>query len=442
MIKKIIHQIWNERKENAWIFLELLAVSIFMWLAIDPLFNLISRDSVDKGYDSEKIYNITYTYDNKRSPKYKAELDNATTIRESYKQMLHLIESLPEVESYAISDGGFPGGNTYGGWEFIVDSTMRADNKEVKKEIYFFTCIETTESDFLQTFSFKDVRTGEILKKDKNGNEGVYISKSLAKELFDTESAVGKSIKMHDSDNSFNVLGVYEDVQGFIYNEPGEFMVMVRQYDDPSNIRHVAENIIHIKLKDGVDEYKFEKRMEDEIKPRLRAGNLYCDRILSHGKLKNEFENAYGIKNKYRQNFIISSFAILCTLLGIIGTFWVRVVARRQEIGIMQSMGATRATIVKQFILEATLLASIAFAIAMPIVLHKIYAMGFAEPLVDLMRVKPISETIAWRNKPVPHFIIVSAISYFIVVVASIVGAAIPVASTVKKEPVEALREE
>ena len=442
MIKKIIHQIWNERKENAWIFLELLAVSIFMWLAIDPLFNLISRDSVDKGYDSEKIYNITYTYDNQRSPKYKAELDNATTIRESYKQMLHLIESLPEVESYAISDGGFPGGNTYGGWEFIVDSTMRADNKEVKKEIYFFTCIETTESDFLQTFSFKDVRTGEILKKDKNGNEGVYISKSLAKELFDTESAVGKSIKMHDSDNSFNVLGVYEDVQGFIYNEPGEFMVMVRQYDDPSNIRHVAENIIHIKLKDGVDEYKFEKRMEDEIKPRLRAGNLYCDRILSHGKLKNEFENAYGIKNKYCQNFIISSFAILCTLLGIIGTFWVRVVARRQEIGIMQSMGATRATIVKQFILEATLLASIAFAIAMPIVLHKIYAMGFAEPLVDLMRVKPISETIAWRNKPVPHFIIVSAISYFIVVVASIVGAAIPVASTVRKEAVEALREE
>ena len=442
MITKIIHQIWNERKENAWIFLELLAVSIFMWLAIDPLFNLISRDSVDKGYDSEKIYNITYTYDNQRSPKYKAELDNATTIRESYKQMLHLIESLPEVESYAISDGGFPGGNTYGGWEFIVDSTMRADNKEVKKEIYFFTCIETTESDFLQTFSFKDVRTGEILKKDKNGNEGVYISKSLAKELFDTESAVGKSIKMHDSDNSFNVLGVYEDVQGFIYNEPGEFMVMVRQYDDPSNIRHVAENIIHIKLKDGVDEYKFEKRMEDEIKPRLRAGNLYCDRILSHGKLKNEFENAYGIKNKYCQNFIISSFAILCTLLGIIGTFWVRVVARRQEIGIMQSMGATRATIVKQFILEATLLASIAFAIAMPIVLHKIYAMGFAEPLVDLMRVKPISETIAWRNKPVPHFIIVSAISYFIVVVASIVGAAIPVASTVRKEAVEALREE
>ncbi|MBR2606505.1 MAG: ABC transporter permease [Bacteroidaceae bacterium] len=442
MIKKIFHQIWNERKENAWIFFELLAVSIFMWLAIDPLFNLISRDSVDKGYDSENIYNITFTHHNRRSPKYKAELDNATTIRESYKQMLHLIESLPEVESYAISEGDFPGGNSYCSWDFIVDSTMRADNKEIKKNVIFYTCIETIESDFFETFGIKDTRTGEILKKDKNGNEGVYISKSLAKELFDTESTVGKSIKMHDSDKSFNVLGVFKDAQPIIYNEQGKLMVIVRKYDDPGSIRHVVNNIISIKLKDGVDKYKFEKRMEDEIKPRLRAGNLYCDRILSHERLKNEFENTYGIKNKYRQNFIISSFAILCTLLGIIGTFWVRVVARRQEIGIMQSMGATRATIVKQFILEATLLASIAFAIAMPIVLHKIYAMGFAEPLVDLMRVKPIGETLAWRNKPVPHFIIVSAISYFIVVVASIVGAAIPVASTVKKEPVESLREE
>ena len=58
MITKIIHQIWNERKENAWIFLELLAVSICVWLAIDPLFNLISRNSVEKGYDAENVFII------------------------------------------------------------------------------------------------------------------------------------------------------------------------------------------------------------------------------------------------------------------------------------------------------------------------------------------------------------------------------------------------
>ena len=68
---------------------------------------------------------------------------------------------------------------------------------------------------------------------------------------------------------------------------------------------------------------------------------------------------------------------------------------------------------------------------------------GFAEPVgFHGYGMKPISETLAWRNKPVPHFVIVSMISYLLVTIISIVGAAIPVASTVKKEPVESLREE
>ena len=60
MITKIIHQIWNERKENAWIFLELLVVSICVWLAIDPQFNLISRNNVEKGYDAENVFIIDF----------------------------------------------------------------------------------------------------------------------------------------------------------------------------------------------------------------------------------------------------------------------------------------------------------------------------------------------------------------------------------------------
>ena len=442
MIKKIIHQIWNERKENAWIFFELLAVSIFMWLAIDPLFNLVSRDRVKKGYDSEKIYNIYFSHNNRRSPKYKAELDNANSIKEGYEQMLHLIESLPEVESYGISNGDFPGSITCSTWDFKVDSTMRADNKEVKRQISYYACFETTGSDFFETFGFKNRLTGDAFKKDGNCNDGVYISRSLAKKLFDTESAIGKNIIMCDPDRSFTVRGVFEDVQTLLYEEPGEHMVRVVKYYEPSNIYDILNNTIHIKLKDGVDKHWFEKKLENEIKPRLTAGNLYCEKILSHERLKNELENSLGIRNKYRQSFIISLFAVLCTLLGIIGTFWVRVVARRQEIGIMLSMGATRGTIIMQFVQEAALLASMAFAIAMPIVLHKIYTMGFAEPLEELMLFKPIGETAAWRNQPVPHFLIVTIVSYIIVFVTSAVGASIPVAKIVKNEPVEALREE
>ena len=163
---------------------------------------------------------------------------------------------------------------------------------------------------------------------------------------------------------------------------------------------------------------------------------------LSKDEIK-QLEKERGITNKYRKSIILSSFALLCALLGIIGTFWVRAVARRQEIGIMQSMGATRTTIVRQFVTEATILATIAFVFAALLLIQYVYMNGFAEPIgFHGYGMKPIGETLAWRNKPVPHFLIVSMISYLLVTIISIIGTAIPVASTVKKEPVEALREE
>ena len=54
----------------------------------------------------------------------------------------------------------------------------------------------------------------------------------------------------------------------------------------------------------------------------------------------------------------------------------------------------------------------------------------------------PISATAAWRNRPVPHFIIVSVISYLFIAAISIVGAIIPTFATVRKSPADALRDE
>ncbi|MBQ7362640.1 MAG: ABC transporter permease [Bacteroidaceae bacterium] len=442
MITKLLHQIWNERKQNAWLFFELFIVSIFMWLAIDPLFNLVIRDNIAKGYNSDNIYSIYFSHHNKRSPKYKAEFDNATTISENYMQILNFVENMPEIENYGISKGNFPGSDFSGKWDFTVSGEMRADGKEIKKEICYYINVQTTKSNYYKTFEIKDAATGEIYKETKDNNGGCYVSKSLAKKLFDTESAIGKRINMDKMQRSFTVSGVFEDVQSVIYSEPGELMIINQEFTTPNNNYTATDYVIHIKLKKGVDTHLFKKKIENEIMPQLSIGNIYCKNFISHEEMKHLYEDVYGIKNKYRQNFIISAFAILCTILGIIGTFWIRAVARRQEIGIMQSVGATRGTIVGQFVIEAVILATFAFALTMPLILHKIHTMGFAEPLTTFMEYKPIGETALWCNKPVPHFIIVSAISYVLITITCIIGAAIPVAVTIKREPVEALREE
>ena len=135
MIKKIIHQIWNERKENAWIFLELLVVSICVWLAIDPLFNLISRNSVEKGYDAENVFIIDLERYKEKSRKHDTTFEGYGNkgAAEKFKQMLQKIESLPEVESYTLQMLTLPGNRAVFD-NFIIDSTMRADNKRIKTD--------------------------------------------------------------------------------------------------------------------------------------------------------------------------------------------------------------------------------------------------------------------------------------------------------------------
>ena len=37
MIRLIFHQIWNQRRQNLWIWLELMVLSVFIWMVMGPL---------------------------------------------------------------------------------------------------------------------------------------------------------------------------------------------------------------------------------------------------------------------------------------------------------------------------------------------------------------------------------------------------------------------
>ena len=49
MVKTIFNQLWNQRKMNFWIFLELLAVSFFLWLVLDPVYVLNVNKQTPRG---------------------------------------------------------------------------------------------------------------------------------------------------------------------------------------------------------------------------------------------------------------------------------------------------------------------------------------------------------------------------------------------------------
>ena len=60
MYKMILKQLWNERKGNLFIWLEMLVVSIFLWYAADALFVMYKLYSRSLGFNIEHTYHVSF----------------------------------------------------------------------------------------------------------------------------------------------------------------------------------------------------------------------------------------------------------------------------------------------------------------------------------------------------------------------------------------------
>ena len=195
------------------------------------------------------------------------------------------------------------------------------------------------------------------------------------------------------------------------------------------------------KLKEEVNEEAFIQRFVDEISPNLEWGNIYFDSIQSFNDVCEANNNASGIYNKIRLHYALAGFAVLCIFLGMLGTFWIRSNARRQEIGVMRSMGASRNDIIGQFLTEAALLVTLAFVCMLPVLFNYIHIEGLFDDVFAAGRYPIVSDKY-WVNSFWLHFGMVSLITYLILLFISLVGTLIPVVKASNILPADALRDE
>ena len=235
MITKIIHQIWNERKQNAWLFLELIFASIFLWLAIDPLFTLVCRGNLPKGYTPEKVYKVKY--------------DAYNTEKEFLNQLADAFDNIPEIECSFIAQCELqpnPGGYSS---TMLAIPDDRPDSLVDWKAARFYNIKTNDKSRLFETIRAIDVKTGKVLQQaDYAGSDGAYLSRRQAMSLFGTTDVVGKKI-MNAHRESFTILGVFEDLQLLNYDEYTPIVLFCNNVD---NFTFGEE--IYFRLKDSTDE--------------------------------------------------------------------------------------------------------------------------------------------------------------------------------------------
>ena len=443
MIKMILHRIWNERRQNAWLFIELVVVSIFLWIAIDPLFVLLSHEYIPKGYDYSNIYSLNF----KDKKNVQAD-DSQKACANDFAQVVNSVRGLPEVENYAVALR-----NSYPNSYETNCPEYRADTTEVQlNESFSVTTYEVYDfpgSDYFAMMKIRDAYTGEILKKSEiNNGHGAYVSRSFALAMFGTLDVVGKTISYSSDDISQTILGVFDNVQTMQFLEPMHLVIHLHDRSVAySSLDTFSRRRVYVRLKKGVDEKEFSQRLASAIIP---DAGLLCKEYDEMKPLVTralDAQRIFGIESRYRLQTIFSCFALFCAFLGIMSTYWVRASTRQKEVGLMRSVGATSGNILWQFLVEGWLLVTLAFILVLPLLLHKVCIMGYADPLAKLMssmydKVLLPKDSAYLHNQPVTHFVFVSIITYLFMLLVSAIGVFLPIRRTVHIQPSEALGEE
>ena len=435
-MNKIIKQIWNQRRMNAWIFIEIIIAGFFLWTVIDPMYVLMVNSLEDKGYEEEGRYVLNLGAYGSSHGKRDTTITNDMR-KEAFYRFVQLIREQPEVKSAYVSlHSSMPNSLSWSGGQFYPDTLAIKDKKHTHAQRY--SILSVKGCDIFRTLGMKDARTGKELTMPEDADNFCYVSELFAQKMFGSTEVIGKEV--YDGTINIGKIGaVFQNVKTRDYSASYPLVIAFDKDFSMHDWVH-KNNYIVFRLKEGVDFEKFNERFTKEVAPHMNQGNFYFDCFKPFDETRRELGTRIGVYNKLRLKGSLTAFTLLCIFLGMVGTFWIRCNTRRQEIGLMRSMGATEGRVKNQFLTEAGLLVSGAFVLSLVLVVNFVVITdGMAQPSFsgDINSVL-ISE---WLS-PGVQFTMVSLITYLALLVIALIGTLIPVRRAVKVLPADALRDE
>lgn len=426
MIKHILKQMWNKRRANTWIFLELILVTFFMWGVIDPVYVLLSNRAIEPGYNIDQVFRLMIGQYPSTHRKFNEELNSDSIRKVHFLQIYDQVRNYPGVEAAVITNG-----QQYPLSSSSSSTGLKHDSIEGSALIMSFY----HDGEFFKVFRIHDVNTGVIPDHHNPTVRTVYLTENLDRKL-----SQGKGLMEKEVFPAYSKDTVYYTVKGIIPNfkfrsteQPVQTQFIPLEEIDVEEFPWASQ--ICFRIRDGLSKERFAEQFKQEMTSRLSIGNLYFLKLTDFDTIyrHSEFEN--GVTNKLRLQISLAIFFLICTFLGIAGTFWLRSDARRGEIGLRMALGSSRKNILKEFLTESWCLTTLAWLIGIFFVLQRVYFTGFAE--------QPRFASDAYlQNLFVPHFLIVSLIVYALMLFITVIGTLIPARQASSICPSDALREE
>lgn len=431
MWKLIFRNLWSRKRRVAWLFAEIVVVTIVIWVFIDPIIVNGYVESLPLGYDRDRLCLIKTNKISEVSPEYDPTRVDSVAVADDMRNLLTRIRNLSDVESATIVDWSYP-------------EAMGSSMSGFKKDSVWIT-IQVMPLvrgfDYLTTFGMKAIpgSPGVDELQDMTSVRGnVVVTRTVAELMFPGKNPVGHYFGEDEDDfapeeGDYRVVGVIEDVRA---KSVTSLPLLVFNYNDFNP--DITYNIV-VRLKDDTGKGRFIHDFKERMSAEMRSGNYRCYDIIPYEKFSKESAYASGITNDIRLKTFLSLFFFANLLLGVAGVFYLQTRKRSEEAGVMRSFGATPRRIRLMLLGEGWVLTTAGWLIGCLIYLQYAVKEGLARSHDNTSY--DVYDP-SWVYDLPSHFIAVSLVVYVFMLIVVSAGISISAWRISRVNPVDALRHE
>ena len=436
----ILKNLWTHKKQNGWILAEIAIITCLSWFIVDfVVTSFYATHFCIPAGEFEKDHLCVGQMGIVRS---ESASDGQVVTDEEAQGVLVIrdkLAAMPEVASVCLTPDYLNAELRTYNWRTLSLADDTTKTIGVSQHFYY------QNERFFETQGLTaiDGSPGAETLSREIPEDAIIITRSVARMLFGHDQVVGKRVAMVDYSpvksqdvevvGYHAIAGVVEDVKG-APNERYPYVVFFphsRQGPDPYSK-------LLLRLKPDVDAEAFVNRLTPTLTKDFRDG------ICVLGSLET-YQQHYDkqVAHDYTMYTTLASiplvlFAIII-VLGTLGTFWLQIRKRTEDIGIMRSFGAKRRHIFWMIWGEGAVLTAIAWLLGCFVWFQ--FAIS-ADLLSDGGAYGGSGRETDWVSQFWPHFLIVSVVQYVLLLAIVTLGMVVPTLLAMYKRPVDGLRHE